>query len=101
MWILVRARLSALIHTPTWVHMHTSSPELAPQESAVSLLSFCHLRTLAEVADILEPRGLQEEAEVPAQIDLHPPPHTCTLTYTEAVLSNLGPLETQPQETWR
>lgn len=68
MWILVRARLSALIHTPTWVHMHTSSPELAPQESAVSLLSFCHLRTLAEVADILEPRGLQEEAEVPAQI---------------------------------
>uniref|UniRef100_A0A8C4M442 ZW10 interacting kinetochore protein n=1 Tax=Equus asinus TaxID=9793 RepID=A0A8C4M442_EQUAS len=48
--------------------MHTSSPELAPKESAVSLLSFCHLRTLAEVADILEPRGLQEEAEVPAQI---------------------------------
>ncbi|KAF5911152.1 hypothetical protein HPG69_019517 [Diceros bicornis minor] len=48
--------------------VHTSSPELAPQESAVSPVAFCPFRALAEVADILEPRGLQEEAELPAQI---------------------------------
>lgn len=47
--------------------MHTSSPELAPQESAVSrFLAPC--RALDKLTGILEPTGLQEEAELPGQI---------------------------------
>lgn len=49
----------------TFVHVHTNSLEhRSPQ---FSLFSY-PFRALAKVADILEPTGLQEEAELPAQI---------------------------------
>lgn len=47
--------------------MCTQAPHTSTQESAVSPVS-CPFRVLAKLADILEPTGLQEEAELPVQI---------------------------------
>lgn len=57
--------LSALVHVSTCAQFSRSSPH--PSSLQFPLFP-CPCRALAKLANILEPIGLQEEAEVPGQI---------------------------------